>query len=170
MATDAALWTHSIEFTCVLVAGEGLVGRQRIVYRLGIDGQHVGDIARTQLIDDQQYQITVRYGQHHKWPLACMRCHIVDNVVLLIVQHIQLALHVARFEPRAMQRQVAQPGCILCPTVIIWLRLRFCAIHIHIHIIVMGRYAGRQSHKLYNIPQRRMQQPFAHAQQMEQRL
>lgn len=168
MTTDAALRTHSIEFPGMLVAGEGLIGRQRIVNGRRIDGQHEGDIARTQLIDHEQYEIAIGYGQHHKWPLACMRCHIVDNVVLLIVERVELALHVARLEARASQRQMPQPGGILGLAVIFGLLLG--AIRIHIDVIVMRRYAWRQSHQLHNIPQRRMQQPFAYAQQMKQRL
>lgn len=168
MTTDAALRAHSIEFSSMLVTREGLIGRQWIVDGRRIDSQHEGDVTRTQLIDDQQYEIAVGYGQHHKWPLACMRCHIVDNVVLLIVEHVELALHVTWFETRASQRQMAQPGGILRVAVI--LGLLFCTIRIHIDVIVMGRYARRQSHQLHNIPQRRMQQPFAYAQQMKQRL
>lgn len=85
MTTDAALGANSGEFACVFITREGLINRKGIINPFRIYSQYQWDIAGTQLINDQQDQITVRYGKYNKWPLACVRCHIVYNVVSLIV-------------------------------------------------------------------------------------
>lgn len=180
MPTDAAVWSHAVELASLLVACQRIVDRQMIVDRLRIDREDDGAVPGTQLVDDQQDEVAERDGQDDKWPLTCMGCHIVDNVVLLIEQRVQIALHVARLEPGAMECQVAQPVVIvLLPMPIavagmvirmrLWRRwLRVVGVTIHVRIV--AGHTGRPLQQLYNIPQRRMQQPFAHAQQMEQGL
>lgn len=173
MTTNAALGSNSSEFSRMLITGECLIYRQGILNSLGIHSQDQGYIAWTQLINDQEYQITIGYGQYYKWPLACVRCHIVYNVISLIIQGIQFALHIARLEACPVQGQVLQPN-VLCMQIILqwrWLcQLLLCAINTNIHALIVGHNAGSQLHQLYNIPQCRMQQPFTQSQQMEQRL
>jgi len=178
--TDAAVGPHAVELPSLLVAGKRVVYRQVVVDRLRIDREDDGAVPWTQLVDDQQDEVAERDGQDDKWPLTCMGCHIVDNVVLLLVQRVKFALHVARLEPCAVECQVAQPVVVVLLPVpiavaamVLRMRLRrrrLGVVGVAVHVRIMAGHSGRPLQQLHNIPQRRMQQPFAHSQQMNQGL